>query len=182
MPNRAIRKFMALDLEEKILNGASLGAFICVFFPWVGGEWLGGKMITHSGLGFFTSFIGLAVLIIHLYVILITLIPLTGRSAIVKRENRDLVRLLATLLASILTIAIWSVLTKFTVEFLRLQIYFGLYGTMAGSFIALLYSFLLHQESRRSVVKDLFHQKDNSYRSPEPPPSPEPEEHKLRAE
>jgi hypothetical protein len=182
MPNRAIKKFVALSLEEKILNGASLTAFLSVFFPWVGGEWLGGKVITYSGLGFFTSFIGLSVLLLHLYVILITVIPITGGPAIVSRKNRDFVRLLATLLASILTIAIWTVLTKFTFEFSRLQIHFGLYGTLAGSVITLLYSFLLFQESKRSVVNDLFHQKDEYNRASQPPRSPEPEDHNLRAE
>jgi|TARA_Y100000310_G_scaffold248856_1_gene254836 hypothetical protein len=171
---------MALDLEEKILNGASLAAFLSVFFPWVGGEWLGGDVITYSGLGFFTSFIGLTVLLLHLYILLITFVPVTGGPPIVQRRNRDIVRLLAALLASILTIAIWTVLTKFTFEFSRLQVHFGLYGTLGGSLVCLLYAFLRYQESKHSVVKELFsHEEDQSHAKKPIPPSMEPEEHRT---
>ncbi len=170
---------MALSLEEQILNGASLTAFVCVFFPWVGGEWLGGKVITYSGLGFFTSFIGLTVLLLHVYILLITIIPLTQGSSIVKKKNRDLVRLLVALLASLLTIAIWSVLTKFTFEFSRLQIHFGLYGTLIGSVICTLYSFLLYKEGNRSSVREMFHQEEPRAPSHQPPLSPQPEDHGM---
>jgi FtsH-binding integral membrane protein len=170
---------MTLDLEEKILNGASLCAFVCVFFPWVGGEWLGGKVITYSGLGFFTSFIGVTVLLLHLYILLITIIPLTSGPTIVKRKNRDLVRLLVALFATVLTVAIWSVLTKFTFEFSRLQIHFGLYGTLIGSVVCTLYAFLRYQETTRSNVREIFDHPEPRASSPKPPPSPPPEDHGI---
>lgn len=170
---------MHLSLEEKILNLGSAVALVCIFFPWVGGEWLGGKHITYSGLGFFTSFIGLTVLLLHLYLILITVIPLTGGPAIVKRHNKDVVRLFVSLLASVLTVAAWSVLTKFTFEF-RLQIAFGLYGTLIGSLVSALYSFLLFQEKRRGEAQEFHHHRDDR---PAPsklhPPSIEPEDHRF---
>jgi hypothetical protein len=157
MPSRNIvGRILALELEEKILNGAALLAFICVFLPWVGGEWLGGKTVTFNGLGFFTSFIGLTILLIMTFILLITVIPMTGGPTLVKRKHKDFVRLLSSLLATILTIAIWSVLTKFTFEFSRLQIHMGLYGTLIGSIVCSLYSFLKIQDSRKSEVKDIF--------------------------
>jgi len=179
MPNRALAKFKALKIEEQILNGASLMAFVCVFFPWVGGEWLGGKIITYSGLGFFTSFIGLTVLLLNAYILLITLIPLTGGPNIVQRKNKDLVRLLIALLSTMLTIAIWSVLTKFTFEFSRLQIHFGLYGTLIGSVVSTLYGLLLYKEGLRSSVREIFTHDEPRHSEPPPPPASEPEEHNI---
>lgn len=181
MPLRIVKKVSALDLEEKILNGASLLAFICVFFPWVGGEWLGGKVVTYSGLGFFTSFIGIGILLLHLYVLLITLIPLTKGPVIVSKHNKHTARLLAAGLATILLVAVWSVLTKFTFEFSRLEIHFGLYGSMIGSLVCTLYAFLLFQGQKHSETLNLFHGSQQSHDNSEPPPPPsgEPEEHRM---
>lgn len=173
---------MHLDLEEKILNAGSICAFVCVFFPWVGGEWLGGKVVTYTGLGFFTSFIGVAILLLHLYIILVTLIPLTGGPSLIQKSNKNAVRLLVALLASLLTIAVWSVLTKFTFEFSRLQIHFGLYGTLVGSLVATLYGFLQYQDSKKGIVQDLFsHDQGHgqSTRDAVPPRSPDPEDHRM---
>lgn len=183
MASSAFRKLMALDLEEKILNLGSAISFVCIFFPWVSGEWLGGKNVTYSGLGFFTSFIGLSILLLQAYVLLITLVPVTGGPIIIKRQNKHGVRLFVTLLASVLTVAAWSVLTKFTFEF-RLQISFGLYGTLIGSLVATLYAFLLFQEHRRGVVKEFFHHGDGKqHKEPQPgsppPPANEPEDHRM---
>jgi len=183
MASKILRKLLALDLEEKILNGASLVAFICVFFPWIGGEWLGGKIITYSGLGFFTSFIGIFILLLHLFLLLITLIPLTGGATIVSRRNKDIVRLWVSVLATILTVSVWSVLTKFTFEFSRLEIHFGLYGTMIASLVTALYSFLLFQEGRRGQVHDLFSHGDTQRvevrKRPETPTPGDPENHRI---
>ena len=182
MTAQVLRRLSRLSLEEKILNAGSFVAFVCIFFPWMGGEWLGGKTITYSGLQFFTSFIGVTILLLHFALLLITFIPLTGGPNLISRGNKHLVRLLIALLASILTAAVWSVLTKFTFEFSRLQIHFGLYGTLIGSFISTLYSFLLYQDGKNTAVKDLFTHDypPSGYRQPEvPPPSLEPEEHRI---
>ncbi|MCA9371169.1 MAG: hypothetical protein KC680_04380, partial [Candidatus Peregrinibacteria bacterium] len=162
-----------LDLEEKILNIGSLSALVCVAFPWVSGEWLGGKHVTYTGLGFFTSFIGIAIVLLHLYVLLVTLIPLTGGPAIVQEKNKDGLRLFTTLLASALTVAAWSVLTKVSFEF-RLEISFGLYGTLIGSLVSSLYSFLLFQEKRKHTSPDI-----HTYTASVPPPAIEPEDHRF---
>lgn len=173
MPSRNIaRRILALELEEKILNGAALAAFVCIFMPWVGGEWLGGKTVTFNGLGFFTSFIGLFILLLLTFIILITLIPITGGPMLVKAKHKDSARLLAAVIATLLTVAIWSVLTKFTFEFSRLQIHFGLYGTLIGSLITSLYSFIKIQEGKKIEVNKLFSHEDEvqqtiQYQAPE---------------
>ena len=188
-----IRTALHLDLEEKILNGGVILAIVCMFFPWIGGEWLGGKTVTYSGLGFFTSFLGVTVLLLHLYLLLITLIPLTGGPQLVRKRNKDMIRLVVSALAVILTIGIWSVLTKFTFEFSRLEIHFGLYGTLIGGLIATLYSFLELQEQKRTEVHNLFHHHEesqdtleptavslqNEHHQPPPPPPSEPEEPQM---
>lgn len=179
MSVRGIRRVKNLELEEQILNGASLLAIVTIFFPWVGGEWLGGKVVTYSGLGFFTSFIGIAILLLHVYIILVTLIPMTGGPSIVSKKHKHAARLIAAFLATVLLIAVWSVLTKFTFEFSRLEIHFGLYLCMIGSLISTLYAFLLFQGSKRGETLDIFHL-DTSLNDAPPPPSSEPEDLRYR--
>ncbi len=169
-----LQKVQELELEEKILNGASLVALICVFFPWVGGEWLGGKTITYNGFGFFTSFMGLAIFVFHLTILSVTIVPLLGGPEIIKRGRKDLFRFVTAVIASILTICVWSVLTKFTFEFSRLDIHFGLYITLVGSLVATLYTFLNLQDKGKPRMQGPSH--DHS----DPPTAPEIEDHRLR--
>lgn len=178
MPADFLKKVHRLQLEEKILNAGSLIAAVCVFFPWVSGEWLGGKHVTYSGLGFFTSFIGLGVLLLHAYLLLITIVPLSGGPAIIHKNNKDGMRLLTAILTSVLTIAAWSVLTKFTFEF-RLQVSFGLYGTLIGSLISSLYAFLLFQDGRKRHIEEFFHKEEAKPEMHVPPPQHEPEDHRF---
>ncbi len=180
MQKGLIGRLLSMELEEKILNGSSFFALVCVFFPWIGGEWLGGKTVTYSGLGFFTSFIGLVILLLHVFILSVTLIPLTGGPAIIQKNKKDGVRFLAALFSAVLTIAVWSVHTKFTFEFSRLQIHFGLYGTLVGSLVATLYTFLRYQETNKRQVEDMFHHgKYEEQHLPPPPPLTEPEEHRM---
>ena len=175
-----IRRLLSLELEEKILNGGSLFALACVFFPWIGGEWLGGKTVTYSGLGFFTSFIGLTILLLHVFILSLTIVPLAGGPAIIHKDKKDVARLLAALFASALTVAIWSVHTKFTFEFSRLEIHFGLYGTLVGSLVTTLYCFLRHQDASKRRIEGMFHYgRHEEQHLPAPPPLPEPEEHRI---
>lgn len=195
MASNAFKKLVSLDLEEKILNGGSLFAIAGLFFPWMTGQWLGGETVSYSGIGFYTSFLGIGVLFLHVYIILITLIPLTGGPVIVRKRNKELARLLASAQAVILTLCMWSVLVSFTFDFSRLEVKFGLYCTLIGCLVSMLYSFLRFQEQRKSQVKELFHHPDD-YAEPEPrekvfthehptppppppPPPPSPEEHRL---
>lgn len=168
------KKISRLSLEEKVLNGACLASVVFLFFPWVGGEWLGGQIVRYNGLGFFTSFIGVCIMLLHVFTILVTLVPLSGGPALLHKDSKHIVRFVANLLACVLCVAAWSVLTKFTFEFSRLQIHFGMYVTLIGSVVALLYSFLLHMDAKRKDVHDLFHQQ------PDVPESLEPEQHRIR--
>lgn len=178
MSRNIIRNISRLEIEEKVLNAGSLLGFLCVFFPWISGQWLGDPM-THSGLGFFTSFIGLSILLLHLGILIVTIIPITGGPEILKPSRKDSVRLLLAVFALLLAIAAWSVLTNFTMSFSRIEIRYGMYGTIVGSVISSLYSFLNWQEGKRSEVHNLFHQKDQKQQGI-PPPEPEsPEDHKL---
>lgn len=193
MASNALRKVLSLELEEKILNGGSLIALIGVFLPWIGGEWLGGETLSYSGLGFYTSFLGVGVLLLHLFVLLVTFVPLAGGPVIVRKRNKESARFLASLGATILTVSMWTVLLKFTFEFSRLEIHFGLYTTLIAGLVSALYTFLRFQEQRKAQVKELFHHPDSyEYEQPKsdpllennppppppPPPPPEPEEHR----
>lgn len=177
MAGNIIKKVLGLHLEEKILNGASFTAFISVFFPWIGGEWLGGKMVTYSGLGFFTSFVGIAILMLHLTILLIFWIPLAGGPVIISGRHMHVTRLLTSALATILLGAVWSVLTKFTFEFSRLEIHFGLYVCIIASLVTVMYSFLLLQEEKRSSASNIF-KPDNEDEDAPPPPPADPEDRK----
>ncbi|PIR53203.1 hypothetical protein COU76_02165 [Candidatus Peregrinibacteria bacterium CG10_big_fil_rev_8_21_14_0_10_49_10] len=195
MSKAFFRKVASLELEEKILNTGACIALLGVFFPWVGGEWLGGEAIGYAGFQFYTSFLGLTVIGLELFVLLITLIPLTGGPQLVRKQNRNIVRFLATAEATILILASLSVLTKTTLEFARMELRFGIYVSLIGSLVALLYAFLRFQDQKRKEVQDLFHHPEHSSTpaeatkldaaqsgipvAPSPPPQSEPEEHPL---
>ena len=172
-----LQKLRNLELEEQVLNGASLAAFICIFFPWIGGECLGGKTVIYNGFGFFTSFIGILIVAIHSFVLLTTLSPLLGGPKLVRKNHKSTLRFFLSIVASILTICAWSVLTKFTFEFSRLQVHFGLYGTLIGSLVSTLYAFLLLQEERKGSVHEIFTHVEDSQ---EPPVPPEVEEYRQQ--
>jgi hypothetical protein len=198
MARSLFHKIASLDLEEKILNAGVLVALIGVFFPWVGGEWLGGESVTYQGFRFYTGFLGIAVFGLELFVLLITLIPLTGGPALVRKQNKNAVRLLATAESTILILASLSVLTKTTLEFARMELRFGIYISLIGSLVALLYSFLRYQDQKRKEVHELFHHPEDTLSTlptppeqqstqtaiptssvPPPPDALEPEEHRL---
>jgi len=200
MANSLIRKISAMELEEQILNAGALMALIGVFFPWVGGEWLGGESVTYAGFSFYTGFMGIAVLLLELFILLITIIPLTGGPALVRKGSKDTVRLLVSAQAAILILASLSVLTKTTLEFARMELRFGIYISLVGSLVALLYSFLRFQEKRRREVHNLFHhpeeetfsqnhnpsihsvpQERAAPQAPPPPEAPAADEHRFHS-
>ncbi|MDO8649550.1 MAG: hypothetical protein Q7R81_07285 [Candidatus Peregrinibacteria bacterium] len=192
MSRRFLRGLAALELEEKILNGGAIFAIIGIFFPWIDGEWLSGTATTYSGFGFYTAFMGISIFLLHLFLLLITVIPLTGGPVIVRRRNREIVRVAASALVTILVLEALSVLTKVTADFTRMEVRFGVYITLIGSFVTLLYAYLRLLEQRKSQVQELFHhpedpsivneRKESNMPPPPPPPPPppaEPEDHRL---
>lgn len=184
------RAWSALDLEERILNGAAIIAFVSVTLPWLSGEWLGGDIVTYSGFGFYTSFIGITVFALLAFLLLVTLVPLFGGPAIVRRKQRDIVRLCAASQATVLLLAALSVLMKVTYEYSRIEIRFGIYVALIGSIVASIYAFLRWQE-KKSDTQELFHhpeghsiqsERQEFHHTPPPPPPPpplEPEEHHM---
>ncbi|MDD4627926.1 MAG: hypothetical protein PHE68_00840 [Candidatus Peribacteraceae bacterium] len=191
MASNFFRKLLSLELEEKILNIGAFLSLIGVFFPWIGGQTLGGQDSSHSGFGFYTSFIGIVIFGLQLFVLLITVIPLTGGPILVRRRHREAVRFMATSQAIILILASLSVLIKVTLEFSRMEIRFGIYVSLIGGLVAMLYSFLRFQEQRRNEVQELFHHPEEQSKSvdkqeyfeapakPPPPPPPPVEEHRM---
>ena len=157
MLSRLRRALALLELEERILNGASFVALVGVFLPWLSGEWLGGDPVTYSGVQFYTGLLGLAVLMLHALILSATLVPVAGGPQIFRKRYKEYIRLLTSSQATILAIAALTVLMKITFEFSRMEVRFGIYITLIGSIIATIYSFLKVQEQRRLEVQNLFH-------------------------
>ncbi|MBI5155649.1 hypothetical protein HZA45_00080 [Candidatus Peregrinibacteria bacterium] len=190
MASRFLRTLALLELEERILNGAALVTLLGVFLPWISGEWLGGDTVTYSGLQFYTTFLGIIIVLLESFILSITIIPLTGRSGFLKKRHREITRLLASSQAMVLVVAALTVLMKVTFEFSRMEVRFGIYVTLIGSVIVTIYSFLKYQEQRRLEVHELFHHPEDQAVSiidreesplaapaPPPPPPPPPLEH-----
>jgi hypothetical protein len=195
MQPRALRLFLALELEEKILNIGALVALLGVLCPWLGGEWLGGEEVSYSGFGFFTSFLGVAVFLLLLFVLCLTVLPLFNGPNLVKRRHREVIRLVALSQATVLILSALSVLTSITLEFSRMEVRFGIYLSLVGSLVAVLYAFLRYQEERKHKTHPHYaHPEQVAVPSeepeapaiihapvppPPPPPAMEPEEHRL---
>ena len=193
MTSRFLRSLALLELEERILNGAALVTLLGVFLPWISGEWLGGDTVTYSGLRFYTTFLGIAILLLQAFILSITIIPLTGRAGFLRKRQKDMVRFFASFQTTVLVAASLTVLMKVTFEFSRMEVRFGIYVTLIGSVIVTIYSFLKYQEQRRLEVQELFHHPEDrtvplNDRSesalplppmPPPPPAPPLEHHHL---
>jgi hypothetical protein len=201
MSSRFLRNLSALDVEEKILNGSAAIAMLCVFFPWMSGEWLRSDTVGNSGYNFqtsfsgfefFTSFLGLTIFLLQAFIIAITLVPLVGGPVIVRKRYRELVRTSVATITTVLVLAALSVLTKVTFEFSRMEMRFGIYLTLIASIVTLIYAVLRLLEQKRTEVQELFHHPEDSARPdtreepvgpppppPPPPPALEPEEHRL---
>lgn len=191
MQSRFIRTLQSLESEERFLNGGVLIAIISVFFPWISGEWFGGSFVSYSGFGFFTSFIGLVIFLLNAFVLVVTIVPLVGGPVMIRKRYRDVTRLIALATATILLLAALSVLTMITMEFPRMEVRFGIYVTLIGSFIALFFAGTRFYEQRRANVQEFFHHPEDTQAAteeeepmqtpppPPPPPPPEPEDHPL---
>lgn len=192
MQSKLLRGFLALELEERILNAGALVAAVSVFLPWISGEWLGGDPKTYTGLGFYTSFLGIAILLLNLFVLALTVVPLAGGPIIIRKRYREVLRLLISALAAILVIATLTVLTKFTFDFSRMEVRFGIYFCLVGNLVALFEAVLRFLEQRRSAGQELFHHPEDEAPihgketlapppppPPPPPPAPAAEDHPL---
>lgn len=190
------RAFAALDLEERILNGATLASLVFLFFPWLSGELAGREEVSYSGLESYVSYIGTTILLLQIVILLMTILPIVRAPVMIKREWRATMRLWFAIQAAVLILAALSVLTRVTYEFRGLSIRYGVYFALVCALISALYAFLQWQEERRREVQDLFHHPEdaghpapaqqpdlrmNSTPPPPPPPPPlKPEEHNIR--
>lgn len=192
MQSRTRRALAALDLEERILNCASLFALVSVFFPWFSGEWLGEDYVSYNGFRFFTAFLGTSVFLLHLALLSITVVPLFGGPSFVKRQSREIARLLLSSYATVLSLAALAVLTTVTYDYTRMEIRFGIYATFIGSLVTTFYAFWRLQEQRRLGSPEVFHHPEDhhaesahtepSIPAPPPPPPPpplKPEDHRI---
>ena len=194
MSRSIVKSLKYLDIEEKILNFGSVIAAIGVFMPWFGGEWFGEPTVW-TGFGFYTSFVGLLIFLAHIFIILLTALPLFGYQ-LIRPSLRDVLRLIVGLECVILVIVVWSILTNIAFDRAQMEIRFGIYLTLVGSIIVSLYAFLRVQQQRRRNVQELFHHPEDELEGstrfspkdsdqedapppPPPPPPPKPEEPRL---
>ncbi len=192
VPSNLVRTLSALELEERLLNAGACIALLSVFLPWIGGDWLGGDSVSYSGFNFYTGFLGVAIFLLHLFLVLLTLVPLLGGPALVKKRYRELVRLLVSTQALILVLAVLSVLMRVTFEFTRMEVLFGIYICLAGTILAFAESLQRYVVQRRSQPHAIFHHPEDQEPPevreelrapppppPPPPPAPEPEDHRF---
>ena len=192
MWSRLLRALKVLELEERILNTGALLAVLGVFLPWLSGEWLGGESVSYGGLHFYTAFLGIAVLFLNLFILLVTLLPVLGGPSPLRKRAKHTMRLIASVLSTLLILASLSVLIRVTFEFSRMEVRFGVYVTLIGSLLATIYAFLRVQEQRKLEAQEVFRhpedqkptmeQRETHVKPPPPPPPPpplEPEEYHI---
>jgi hypothetical protein len=192
MQSRFIRGLAMMELEERILNGGALIAFFSVFLPWVSGDWIGGDHVSYSGLGFYTEFLGICVLLLYLAILLLAIIPLCGGPILIKKKkHREIFRLAASAQAVILTLASLSVLMKVSFEFSRMEVRYGLYICLIGGLCTLVESLIRFLEYRRSHFSEQFRHPEDQISEehheiltsvpppPPPPPAPAAEDHPI---
>ncbi|HLD64315.1 MAG TPA: hypothetical protein VI913_05465 [Candidatus Peribacteraceae bacterium] len=155
-----LSKLRRMETEEKLLNLGVVLTMISLFFPWLSGRWIADEIRTDTALSFssYVSFVGLSIFLLQGFVLLVSLVPLWSGKIILSIEHKHIVRLYCNAVSTILIVAALSVLLKVTFDFPSMQIRFGVYAALVGSFISTLYSFLLVQEEHRRHVRSLFHQ------------------------
>lgn len=191
MPPKMLKTLASLELEERLLNAGALIAALSMFLPWIGGDWLGGDSVSYNGFGFYTAFLGIAVFLIHLFLLLVTFVPLLGGPVLLKKRFREIVRLVASLQAVILVLATLTVLMRVSFEFSRMEVRFGIYVCLAGSILAFAESLQRYAVQRRSQHGGTFHHPEDPRQPqvrdesiappppPPPPPAPAPEDHRF---
>lgn len=174
-----LRKIAEMELAERLLNGGALVAILGVFFPWISGEWLGGEPLQYAGFQSYTAIHGISILALNAFILSITLIPLAGGPPIVTKQKKNVLRLLASSQAVILTLLALSVLTSITFEFSRMGIRFGIYVSLLGNLLTAFEAFCKWQEQQEQQVRSFFHYEENPILAPPPSPTLSPHEHPL---
>lgn len=194
MAAKSARTFLgSLDLEDRILNAGALVGVLGVFLPWIAGEWRGDEYEAFRGTQFYTAFIGIAVLLLLVFILSVTLVPAFGGPVFPRRHLREWARLLASGQAVILLLSALTVLTNVTSDSSRMRVRYGIYVSLIGAILTTIYAFLKLQQQRRLESLEHFRHPDDptpaaaepafTHPTPPPPPPPpplEPEEHHLR--
>ncbi len=191
MASRALKTLLSLDLEEKILNAGSLIAIIAMFLPWISGDWPGGESVSYSGFGFYTSFMGITVFLLHLAIVTVSVVPLFTGKPLLRRKYREILRLICAVQATVLVLAALTVLMSVTLEFTRMEVRYGIYVCLVGCLVSLFEAIVRSLELRKPAGQETFHHPEDIVPPaeqesmipppppPPPPPAPEPEEHRL---
>lgn len=195
MYDKILRILRSMELEEKVLHFGIVLCLLSLFFPWLGGQWYG-NVQEWNGFGYQTGFMGHAIFIMQLFMIVMTASPLFGGPVIVRKVNRRLVRLILSAVSTIMLVSAFTILLRLTGEVSGAEIRFGIYSSLVGSAIATLYAFLQYQEQLRTQAQALFHHPeqaaavkkpaadqdtfpDDKPAPPPPPPPLPPEDHKV---
>lgn len=194
MLDRLIRVLKTMEIEEKILHAGILICIFGLFLPWIGGQWYGNNQ-QWNGFGFYTGYIGHMVFLLQGYALAITLSPVFSGPIIVRKENKNLVRLFTSTACLILLFASFTILLRLTSELSGAEIRFGIYVGIVGSSLSSLYAFMKYQEQKKNEIRELFHHPDEKQtvapkipevnfepETPPPPPPPPPmppEDHQL---
>ncbi len=155
MYEKFLRMLRAMELEEKVLHTGVLVCVFGLFAPWIGGRWAD-NVQQWSGFGFYTGYIGHAVLFVQLFILAITISPLLGGPVLVRKARRNYVRLTLSSLSTILLVLSFTVLFRLTSQLVGAEIRFGIYFSIVGSGIATLYAFLKYQEELESQSHAVF--------------------------
>ena len=134
MYEKFLRILRAMELEEKVLHVGVLVCILGLFVPWIGGQW-SGTVQQWSGFGFYTGYVGQTVFLIQVFIIALTVSPLLGGPVLVKKANRNNVRLNLSCICTILLIAAFTVLLRLTSQLSGAEIRFGIYFAIVGSAI-----------------------------------------------
>lgn len=170
MNDKLLRLVKSMELEEKILHVGVLVSGVSLFFPWIGGQWYG-MLQQWSGFGFYTGYIGHAVLLIEIFILVLTLSPMLGGPIFVRKSKRNGMRLKLCALCTMLLVAAFTILLRLTSEISGAEIRFGIYTSIIGSAIATLYAFLKYQEEIKAQAQALFQHPDETVLKPKPKPA-----------
>ncbi len=174
MFDKLLRGLKSMELEDQILHAGVLVTAVGIFFPWFGDQRFGTSQVW-SGFDYYTGYIGWVVFLLQLFLITMTISPMVGGPVLVRKSSRPTVRFSLCCMTVILLAAAFSVLLKITFEVSGADIRMGIYLSLVGSFVALLYAFLRQRQHERSKVRELFHHPDEGMTNKRQPAVPEPD-------
>lgn len=131
------------SLEEKIIQISLLTSLISCFLPWLTNKSNIYDDATFTALGFNTSYIGYAIILLLSVNIALVLVPTIANKHVISVQHRQYVRFHASLITTILILAILSIYTKMTSESALISIRYGVYITLIGSLISNVYTWYM---------------------------------------